>query len=394
MSKVIIISSIKLDGVGSTTRALELWKNYSIESGKDVTLLITNLGKKNRNLNSQELRIIRLPISYNKRKITFFSRIFFELNAIYFCLKQPNIKYICDRHRLIGFAGFFISKFKSIPFLLEIHGLPYWEKKHTFFSKILFKIQDFIDNHQLPHANSLVINSETLKSFLNSEYGIEKSKMDVIDNAADPNFFKPIEKNICLKKLNLSTEFKYVSFIGTFAPWQGLDTLIKSMEKVILSNKKVKLLLVGDGREIGKLKKICNDLKLTDYILFTSKVPQSEVPFYIGSSEIAIAPFTGSERNKKLGFSAIKLFEYMSCSKAIITTNVCGIEKDIISNKTGKVIEPDNPDLLAKTILDLIKNPEELLKMGKNGRELVIKKHTWKSKSLLLESSFSKMDNK
>lgn len=44
----------------------------------------------------------------------------------------------------------------------------------------------------------------------------------------------------------------------------------------------------------------------------------------------------------------------------------------------GIVIPPEDPERLAKTILELIANPEQCQAMGQRGRNYVIKHYTWR----------------
>lgn len=59
-----------------------------------------------------------------------------------------------------------------------------------------------------------------------------------------------------------------------------------------------------------------------------------------------------------------------------VVTNAGGCPEGVINGKTGFVVPKRNPEALAEKIKILIKNPKLRLKMGKLGREHVIKNYT------------------
>jgi glycosyltransferase involved in cell wall biosynthesis len=51
----------------------------------------------------------------------------------------------------------------------------------------------------------------------------------------------------------------------------------------------------------------------------------------------------------------------------------------IEDQNTGILVEPENPEELAKAIIKLQKNEKLREEMGKNGREYVVKDHSWEA---------------
>lgn len=54
----------------------------------------------------------------------------------------------------------------------------------------------------------------------------------------------------------------------------------------------------------------------------------------------------------------------------VVVTNVGGVGEQVIDGKSGVVVEPERPDLLAEAVSKLLNSPEEdLEKMRKEGRK-------------------------
>jgi glycosyltransferase involved in cell wall biosynthesis len=73
------------------------------------------------------------------------------------------------------------------------------------------------------------------------------------------------------------------------------------------------------------------------------------------------------------GFPKV-LMEAAAKGRAIITTDVPGCRDAIINNITGILVPPKNSDLLANAIQHLSEDPEKIISMGREGRDLAEKK--------------------
>ena len=67
------------------------------------------------------------------------------------------------------------------------------------------------------------------------------------------------------------------------------------------------------------------------------------------------------------------LIEAAAASRVVVTTDVTGCRNVIIPNKTGFLVPVKNTKKLADTLEWLIKNPNERVAMGKEGRKFAEK---------------------
>jgi peptidoglycan/xylan/chitin deacetylase (PgdA/CDA1 family) len=65
----------------------------------------------------------------------------------------------------------------------------------------------------------------------------------------------------------------------------------------------------------------------------------------------------------------IVILEAMAAEKPVVATAVDGVAEVVEHGKTGLLVEPEKPDLLAKSVIELIRNPNRAKGMGKRGRE-------------------------
>ena len=71
------------------------------------------------------------------------------------------------------------------------------------------------------------------------------------------------------------------------------------------------------------------------------------------------------------------IIEAMACGKPVIATKSGGITELVEDQKTGFLVDRDDPKKLADTIIRLTSEPGRIKKYGKAGRSSVIQKYSW-----------------
>jgi len=68
-----------------------------------------------------------------------------------------------------------------------------------------------------------------------------------------------------------------------------------------------------------------------------------------------------------------KVFDYMAAGRATVLV-IDGVSRQLIESSNGGVfVQPGDDELLAKTILELSKDPERVRQMGRSAREYLVK---------------------
>jgi glycosyltransferase involved in cell wall biosynthesis len=112
---------------------------------------------------------------------------------------------------------------------------------------------------------------------------------------------------------------------------------------------------------------------LLNNFLFIGSVPFEKVPLYINASDVCVATFTNDRK-----CSPIKVFEYLSCGKPVILSNIGDDSK--LFNETDFVvlIDLDDPNELADKLSEIISNNYFKLNII-NAREFILMNYTWRS---------------
>jgi glycosyltransferase involved in cell wall biosynthesis len=129
------------------------------------------------------------------------------------------------------------------------------------------------------------------------------------------------------------------------------DCILKAFD--ILNRKGIdfQLTIVGDGKELQKLKELAKKLEIENKVIFTGRIPNTKLSNLIQNSSIYISmPITE-------GVSA-SLFEAMACNCYPIVTKIPGNSTFIKHRENGQLVDIDNYKMLAEEILWAFDNKE------------------------------------
>lgn len=177
-----------------------------------------------------------------------------------------------------------------------------------------------------------------------------KDKIVMMRNGYDPNVFYPtdIDKDELLNSYNISKDKyenkKIITFVGKLANFKGVDILLDAA-KIYEDRQDSITLIIGDGDEKEKLLAQARDLNLKS-VYFLGNVNQKELKKFYNIANVSVVP----SRREPFGLVAI---EAMACGTPVVATNQGGLP-DFVSDKVGKLVEPEDADDLASGILDVL----------------------------------------
>lgn len=243
--------------------------------------------------------------------------------------------------RLSGFRPYVISVWGS-----DIFDFP---KKNFITSSIIRK--------NFKYASSL---SATGLAIKNEVQKYTDKNVHVIPFGIDINFFSPsINKN--------ANENTVIGIVKSMEEIYGIDLLINAFADLYRENKKLRLVIVGEGTMLESYKQLVLKLGIEEAVQFTGKKLGLDLKEVLNSMDICVFP----SRMESFGVAQL---EASACAKPVISTRVGGVSEVVEHNVTGLLIEKPDVSLLIQALQKLILLPEIRKKMGENGRDLVKKK--------------------
>jgi L-malate glycosyltransferase len=168
-------------------------------------------------------------------------------------------------------------------------------------------------------------------------------------------------------------------------PVYGLDLLLKAFAQLEEKEPGRALLrIAGAGPELWRLQALASKLNIASQVEWIGAIPNTEVSEFYQNLDVVVVP----SRKESFGVTAV---EGSACARPIIASRVGGLPEVVIDQETGIMVEPENVDALAQAMEHLMQHPEERQRMGRNGREFVLKHYDWQHNVSQMEEVYRKL---
>ena len=370
MNILFISSYFYPDGGGAENYAYNIAKGL-VKRGHEVTVICSSKNGSSYEEFLDGIRVIRLKYDFTISTAPIRLPLFYE---VYRMIKKEKFGIININFHLPYYPDIaaFLSKMCKIPSVLTYHNDIV--KRETL-TNLIAQIYNYSINKISLHAVDLIITpspycyneSKYLKNY--------KNKLIWIPPGVDIDKY-PCKKSYRIHELyNIPSSSKIVLFVGVMSKahtHKGVDYLIRAFKRVLKEINDVYLVLVGRGDMIPEYRKLCNELGISDNVIFTGFVDDKELVEYYCSSDIVVLPSITVQE----GFGMV-LIEAGACGRPVIGSEIGGIKYVIREGETGLLVPPRNVDALAEAIIKILKDEDLAKKLGKNGRKLVEKNYTW-----------------
>lgn len=298
----------------------------------------------------------------------YFSFMFSSLWAGLFKAKGKfDVVIVTSPPLFVGFSGYLISFFRRLPFVFEIRDL--WPESaidtgvltNKFIIKLAYWFEAFI------YKKAKLINVLT-PAFYNSLLDKKKvpvEKLIMIPNASDfslsENLLQTFDREQFRREHGLQDKF-VITYVGAHGVANHLEQVLEAGKA--LEDTNMQFLLIGQGMEKDRLKKLASDMKVTN-VSFLDPVPKAEVFKYILASEMGASVLKKVDTFKTVYSN--KTFDYMSCKTPILMA-IDGVSRELVETaKAGVYVEPENTSEYNRIIREYLANPERLKIEGENG---------------------------
>jgi len=234
------------------------------------------------------------------------------------------------------------------------------------YNKKILKLFFYINKY----TKRILVNANAIKKIVIINEKMKEKKIDVIFNGID------IRKIEATRSVDLGKEFpiirqkdKIVGIVANFNRHvKRLDIFIKSIANVISQYRKVKFIIIGEGKLKPKLIQLAEKCEVNEFIIWAG-VKKDPVP-YIKNFNVGVIS-SDSE-----GFCNA-ILEYMAIGIPVVATCVGGNDELIKDGFSGFLVPQGDYFAMANKILKLLKSEKLAQEIGNNGKVEVYKKYSW-----------------
>jgi PEP-CTERM/exosortase A-associated glycosyltransferase len=290
--------------------------------------------------------------------------------------EQPDILH-AHSPSLWGTAAARVAKRRKLPFIYEIRG--YWEDAAVDQGKtrprsMRYQLSRIMEAHVARVANRVIAIGSRLKEDL-VDRGIDQSKIDIVSNGVDRKRFYPRAPDCGLEADLGLKDRPRIGYIGTLYPWEGVDDLVRAVPKIRSRIPNVFVLIVGSGLLDDTLRKLIDQLNISDCVRLVGNVPHNDICRYYSIMDILAYP-RKSSRNTEL-VTPLKPLEAMAMEKAVVGSDVGGI-RELITSESGVLFRAGDADELAQKCIDLLSNTERRRLLGAAACKYVTAHKDWR----------------
>jgi len=205
---------------------------------------------------------------------------------------------------------------------------------------------------------------------------MERAKRDprtifIVRNGPDKLRMAPVQPSSRLKAMNKCI----LCYVGSLNPQDGVDYLLRSLRYLLhdLKRSDFHCVIMGTGDSLQDLRDLAGTLQLNGCVELTGFVSDQDLQSNLAAADICVDPDPSSPLNDVSTW--IKIMEYMAYAKPIVSFDLK--ETRFSAGKAALYVKPNGEAEFAKTIADLMAQPDLRQKMGSYGRWRVEQKLQW-----------------
>jgi len=343
---------------------------FLVEEGYDV-ILIGRLRKNSLPLAERIYKTKRMKLFFEKGPLFYASynlRLFF-----YLLFQKTDVIVANDLDTLL--ANYMVKKFKSSTKLVY--------DSHEYFTEVPElvqrpKIQRFwlrIEEAIFPKLNTIYTVNESIANLYEEKYKKEVQVVRNISPSWNPtNFLSKSELGIPENKFVLILQGAGINVD------RGAEEAVEAMRYL---NDTV-LLIVGDGDIVIDLKKYVKEYDLLEKVFFFGKRPYNEMMQFTHNADLGLTLDKATNLNYKFSLPN-KVFDYIHAGTPILSTKLIEIERVVVRNKVGILIEELTVRNLVEAIESLRANKNLLVELKENCQKAALVENWDHEKKVLKE---------
>lgn len=288
--------------------------------------------------------------------------------------KRGRIELIyCDDS--VPYYGYFIKKFISYSTVIIRLGdlqTGYLFLKKTKLHYLIFKILHTFEIHTWRIVDGIIPISKAFENYLMNKQ-INAKKIRTVLECVDTNYFKPKDNSsVIRKKYGLDESNLIVMFHGVIEPLKGMEIILEHFAKVSNYFPNLRLMVIGEGSQLKKLKKKSESLNIIDKVIWTGWIPYSKIVDYINACDIGLPMRSDNMANNFVVTMA--MLQYLACKKPVLAPRLEATAQLVEEEQVGFLFTHYNFREFKLGLEKLIKDNNLRKEIGNRGVEVVKRK--------------------
>lgn len=312
--------------------------------------------------------VLRVPLypshdSSGVRRAANYLSFAFSASVAALLIRRPDVAYVYHPPATVGVPASVLKVIRGVPFVYDVQDL--WPDTLGATGMVsqspVLKAVGAVMKHIYRGATQIVVLSDGFKAAL-TERGVPADRIDVIPNWADEEQISVTAPTALDREDGSFT----VTFAGNVGRGQALGTLLDAAE-LLISDRRVKFVIVGGGLEVAKLKAESERRKLAN-VEFLPRRPLSEIGAVLSAADALLVHLKDDPLFEITVPS--KTQAYLLAGRPILMGVRGDASRMVEEAGAGVSFRPEDPAGLVegiRTLLDL--SPAERRSMGLAGQK-------------------------
>jgi glycosyltransferase involved in cell wall biosynthesis len=267
-------------------------------------------------------------------------------------VRQRRIQIIHSHGRGAGLYGRIAAQLTGAVAIHTFHGIH-----HEGYSRLYLAVERCLARHS--HAVVHVSESQIREA---RALGLApEGRSRLIINGTDVARARATIERAPLSRraLGLEADALVLGTVARFDRVKGLDVLLRAFARLLQRLPRAQLLIVGDGSEGERLRRLGRSLGVEGRVVFAGFIPDAVrclplMDLYVSASRREGLP--------------LALLEAMGCGLAVVATRAPGHVDVVEDGVTGVLVPPGDFERLAGVAADLLADPARRSALGEAGR--------------------------
>ena len=266
--------------------------------------------------NNENVRVYDLTSFLDKR---------YWVAFVNYIIQKENINLIFNSNSKAGYSmlPYIKSMYPEIPILDYVH-MEEWYNRNGGYSRYSSMYNSIIDKTMVCNGNS--------KKVLEEHFKRNPDEVQTVYIGVDEEKFNPDRYNkeeLEKKYLGGTTNKKIISFICRISEQKRPLLFLEIIKKLKEKRQDFKVLVVGDGNLLGKMKEKAKKMNLLEDIIFLGEIKNTGEIYKISNVTVNCSLKEGL---------ALTSYESLSMNVPIVSSDVGG-QKELISKDVGEIVK-------------------------------------------------------
>lgn len=259
--------------------------------------------------------------------------------------------------------GYSIAKIKKIPFVMTFHTIHTNYTHYIFNGKLIkpkmveYAFKVFANRCKVVFVPSKKMALELIK------YGVRK-KIHITPNFLDIKKFKNLKKGFIHELLKLPEDTPIILTVGRIGKEKNIDFILRVFKKIHENNKKVHLVIVGQGPEKDNLLEYAKELGISHRVHFAGRIDYDFMPLVYKDADI----FTFASYTETQG---VCVLEAATAGIPSVVNDDPAFDGMIKNEESGFMLPLDENEFIRKLNF-LLDNKQKRFKMGQKAVKIAL----------------------